>query len=166
MPNLTSWGLKLLRLSSQISTNFHAGFKKEQLRVQTSSAGDLTVTGECPLNDQRWSRFRKQFKLPKEYKLDETRAKLAGGVLHVIVPKKTPPQAADVTRENPQTGGGLGRSGSGTTPGGMNDGMLWLRTSSWGLGIDKKRALMALAVVAALVGVGVGGFLIWRYLII
>ncbi|KAI6697033.1 hypothetical protein NL676_017152 [Syzygium grande] len=89
------------------------GFKKDQLRVQASSSGALTVTGESPLDDRRWSRFRKEFKLPNKYKLNETRAKLAGGVLHVILLKERPPQAADARQEKLQTGGGLGRSGSG-----------------------------------------------------
>ncbi|XP_030452902.2 uncharacterized protein LOC115674603 [Syzygium oleosum] len=149
------------------------GFKKDQLRVQASSSGALTVTGERPLDDRRWSRFRKEFKLPNKYKLNETRAKLAGDVLHVILLKERPPQAADATQVKPQTGGGLGRSGSGkpaaaavAAPGGTNDGMLWLRAPSWVVGIDKKRVLLVLAAVAALVGVGVGGFLTWRYLIL
>ncbi|KAF8043635.1 hypothetical protein BT93_A1832 [Corymbia citriodora subsp. variegata] len=168
------------------------GFKKEQLRVQANSVGSLTVTGERPLNDQRWIRFRKEFNLPKEYKLNETRAKLAGGVLLVIVPipvpEKMPPLSDDVAQEKPQTGGGLGRRGSGKQPpaavapppaGGtrppaagapppMDDGMLWVRVLSWRVGIKKKRAvwaLLVLAVVAALAGIGVGGFLIWRHLI-
>ncbi|KAL3755001.1 hypothetical protein ACJRO7_002129 [Eucalyptus globulus] len=169
------------------------GFEKRQLRVQVSSTGDVTVSGERPLDDQRWIKFRKVFKFPKEYKLDGTRAKLAGNVLHVIVPvpKEMRPQAADVAQETPQTGGGLERRGSGKPPPpasmmpppppppplplppvgvlptvGVDEGMLWLRASSWSVGINKKRALLALAVVAVLAGIGVGGFLIWRrYLI-
>ncbi|CAK7341483.1 unnamed protein product [Dovyalis caffra] len=85
-------------------------FKKEQLRVQLSSLGNMTITGERRVDESRWTRFRKEIKVPKECNNYEIRAKLSGGILYIVMPKKTtPPSSQDqVTprggnQENEQT---------------------------------------------------------------
>ncbi|KAI3877386.1 hypothetical protein MKX03_026443 [Papaver bracteatum] len=63
------------------------GFKKEQLRVQVDSHGNMKITGERPLEEKRWSRFRKDFQVPTSCDVNEIHAKYIGGVLYVKFPK-------------------------------------------------------------------------------
>ncbi|MED6183280.1 hypothetical protein PIB30_036466 [Stylosanthes scabra] len=66
------------------------GFKKEQIKVQTNNKGLLSVSGERLLDssNNKWSRFRKEIRLPKDTNEDEISAKLSHGVLSVVMPKK------------------------------------------------------------------------------
>ncbi|CAK7341485.1 unnamed protein product [Dovyalis caffra] len=72
-------------------------FQKQQLRVQIKELGVVTITGERPLDDTHWCRFNKQIKIPKNCKTNEIRAKFSGGILHVVVPKKTPAFPAELS---------------------------------------------------------------------
>ncbi|OVA16452.1 Alpha crystallin/Hsp20 domain [Macleaya cordata] len=65
------------------------GFKKEQLRVQVDSHGNMKISGERPLDENRWSRFRKDFPIPKNCNVNEIHAKFIGGLLYVKLPKKS-----------------------------------------------------------------------------
>ncbi|OAY41907.1 uncharacterized protein LOC110623648 [Manihot esculenta] len=74
------------------------GFKKDQLKIQLSNLGVMTITGERPLEGSKRSRFRKELRLSKDYVTDEIRAKMSGGILSIIMPKKTeltPPSFRD-----------------------------------------------------------------------
>ena len=64
-----------------------AGFKKEQLRVQLDNYGKLSISGERPLNGNRWRRFRKEVPVPDNCNASEIRAKFENGILTITLPK-------------------------------------------------------------------------------
>ncbi|EXB95064.1 hypothetical protein L484_003543 [Morus notabilis] len=64
------------------------GFKREQMRVQVNSQRILTIHGQRPLDETKWSRFSKQNKLPNECMEDGIRAKFAAGILTITMPKR------------------------------------------------------------------------------
>ncbi|KAG1333923.1 hypothetical protein COCNU_03G000420 [Cocos nucifera] len=59
----------------------NADFKKEQIRVQLDSFGNLRISGERPLADNRRSRFHKEIQTSVD--CDEVRARFENGRLHV-----------------------------------------------------------------------------------
>ncbi|KAK3198128.1 hypothetical protein Dsin_021543 [Dipteronia sinensis] len=63
------------------------GFKKEHLRVQLNNFGVLVVTGECPVDQTKGAKFRKEIKVSENCKRSEIRAKLTGSVLYITMPK-------------------------------------------------------------------------------
>ncbi|KAJ6291877.1 hypothetical protein OIU76_023885 [Salix suchowensis] len=65
------------------------GFRKDQVRIQRSSLGSMTITGERRVDQSRWVRFRKEIKVPKDCKTNEITAKLTGGALYIFMPKKS-----------------------------------------------------------------------------
>ncbi|KAG6750741.1 hypothetical protein POTOM_045250 [Populus tomentosa] len=65
------------------------GFKKQHLRVQVVEPDVVKITGERPMDCTLRSRFRKEIKIPKNFKTDEIRAKLSGDILQIILPKQT-----------------------------------------------------------------------------
>lgn len=75
------------------------------MRVQLSSIGNMTITGERRVDESRWTRFRKEIKVPKECNHNEVRAKLSTGILYIVMPKKiTLPSSQDqVNQENGQS---------------------------------------------------------------
>ncbi|KAJ4835326.1 hypothetical protein Tsubulata_012790 [Turnera subulata] len=76
------------------------GFRKEQLRVQLNSLGIIIITGERPLEENKWSRFSKEIKASKNCKVNEIHAKLSGGILYIVMPKR---QAATSIHQAPTT---------------------------------------------------------------
>ncbi|XP_043717959.1 inactive protein RESTRICTED TEV MOVEMENT 2-like [Telopea speciosissima] len=65
------------------------GFKKDQINLQISYLGNLKISGERPLEENRWSRFHKDFLIPKDCNADGIHAKFVGEVLSVTMPKKS-----------------------------------------------------------------------------
>lgn len=67
-----------------------AGFKKEQLKVQTETWGVLTIYGERPVDasNNKWTRFRKEIKISKGCDINAIRAKFSHGVLFITMPKE------------------------------------------------------------------------------
>ncbi|XLS96948.1 hypothetical protein HN51_039683, partial [Arachis hypogaea] len=80
---------------------FNNGFKKEQLKVQTNNKGLLTIFGERPLDssNNKWSRFHKEIRLPKDTNVNEISAKLSHGVLSIVMPKKVEEHYSSSTGE-------------------------------------------------------------------
>ncbi|XP_043718041.1 inactive protein RESTRICTED TEV MOVEMENT 2-like [Telopea speciosissima] len=72
----------------QLIVNVVVGFKKDQLRVQVDSKGNLKISGQRFLEGNRWSRFEKDFRMPENFQMSAVHSKLVGGLLYVIVPKK------------------------------------------------------------------------------
>ncbi|KAL5708660.1 hypothetical protein ACHQM5_019427 [Ranunculus cassubicifolius] len=64
-------------------------FRKEQIRVQLSDLGNLKISGERPLEGNKWSRFRLSFRLPKDCNFNEIHAKFINNILQIMLPKKT-----------------------------------------------------------------------------
>ncbi|KAL5718580.1 hypothetical protein ACHQM5_011467 [Ranunculus cassubicifolius] len=64
-------------------------FRKEQIKVQLSDTGNLKVSGERPLEGNKWSRFHLSFHLPKDSNFNEINAKFINNVLQIVLPKKT-----------------------------------------------------------------------------
>ncbi|XP_017698203.2 17.6 kDa class I heat shock protein-like [Phoenix dactylifera] len=69
-----------------------SGFKKEKLKVQVHTLRNLRISGERPLEGNRWCRFLKSFQLPKDCNVRMIEAMIEEGILSVVVPK---PMAKD-----------------------------------------------------------------------
>lgn len=66
------------------------GFKKEYLKVQIDNHGNVKISGARPLQPldaSKWSRFRKDFKVPTKCDASSIRAKFENGSLSVFMPK-------------------------------------------------------------------------------
>ncbi|KAI3993837.1 hypothetical protein MKX01_002850 [Papaver californicum] len=63
------------------------GFSKEQAKVQLEPTGNLKVSGERSLGDNKWSRFEKHFQVASNCNTDEISATFQDGVLFIIMPK-------------------------------------------------------------------------------
>ncbi|CAK7329243.1 unnamed protein product [Dovyalis caffra] len=71
------------------------GFKREQLKVQVTSSRVLRISGERPLNENKWSSFRKEIPISLNYDLNEITARYDKGILSVKHPKLIVPDAAE-----------------------------------------------------------------------
>ncbi|CAI0452392.1 unnamed protein product [Linum tenue] len=64
------------------------GFRKEQMKVQVTSARQLRIVGERPLgNNNKWSRFKKEIPIGSNYDTNEINARFDKGILYVKHPK-------------------------------------------------------------------------------
>ncbi|XP_043702210.1 inactive protein RESTRICTED TEV MOVEMENT 2-like [Telopea speciosissima] len=63
------------------------GFKRDQLRVQIESHGNVKITGERFLADNKWSHFRKDILIPKNCNENEIKARFTDGVFYIKMPK-------------------------------------------------------------------------------
>ncbi|XP_057955696.1 protein RESTRICTED TEV MOVEMENT 2-like [Malania oleifera] len=63
------------------------GFRKEQIRVQLIKARLLRVSGERPLDNNKWGRFSKDFSFPSNCDTTKVAAKFDNGMLYVRQPK-------------------------------------------------------------------------------
>ncbi|KAJ4820526.1 hypothetical protein LUZ62_033092 [Rhynchospora pubera] len=63
------------------------GFKKEQIKVMIDNFGKLRITGERPLGDNKWARFRKDFQIPEDCNTTAIRAKFENGRVNITLPK-------------------------------------------------------------------------------
>ncbi|KAJ4977787.1 hypothetical protein NE237_008567 [Protea cynaroides] len=86
------------------------GFKRDQVKVQIDSQDNVKVTGERPLGDNTWSRFRKDFLIPKNCNDKEIKARFADGVLYIILPKSitqvsTPVQKTETGQKSEKVNG-------------------------------------------------------------
>lgn len=89
------------------------GFVKEQVRVTYNERlRTVRVSGERPLEANRFSRFSKDFEVPENCKPGEIRGKFDGGALVLTLPKKTitqvppkaaPPQVTATQKQSPST---------------------------------------------------------------
>ncbi|GMI81647.1 hypothetical protein like AT2G27140 [Hibiscus trionum] len=82
------------------------GFRKEQLKVQVTSFGNLRLSGERPIGDNKFSRFSKEVPIPSNCDLNKIRANYKGGMLHVkfskqIAPVDGKPEKAKPLAEDP-----------------------------------------------------------------
>ncbi|KAF5203501.1 Hsp20-like chaperones superfamily protein [Thalictrum thalictroides] len=64
-------------------------FRKDQVRVQLDNQGNMRISGERPLEGNKWSRFRVNYRVPKDCNSSDIHAKFNDNVLQVILPKKT-----------------------------------------------------------------------------
>lgn len=140
---------------------FCKGFQKEQLRVQFKSNGILTISGEKPIDETKWSRFNKEIKIAKDCDSNKIHAKLGrDGILVITMPKKTSISRAismqadsdQQTRENIRAERKASSSFSGLT-----NAMLRLKVGS-------EITLNVVLVSAIVVVVGVGSYVSWKYL--
>ncbi|GMJ00846.1 hypothetical protein HRI_003753800 [Hibiscus trionum] len=63
------------------------GFRKEQLKVQVTTGGNLRISGERPIGVDKISRFFEEFPIPSNCDQSKIRANFNGGMLHVKFPK-------------------------------------------------------------------------------
>nr|XP_010917852.1 inactive protein RESTRICTED TEV MOVEMENT 2 [Elaeis guineensis] len=64
-------------------------FTKQQLKVQADTERNLIISGERPMEGNRWCHFLKSFQLPEDCNARMIKAKLDEGILYVVVPKTT-----------------------------------------------------------------------------
>ncbi|OVA12290.1 Alpha crystallin/Hsp20 domain [Macleaya cordata] len=64
-----------------------SGFTKEQVRVQFDKSGNLKITGERPLGDNKWTRFCEDFQVASNSNTSEIHATFEDGILFVTMPK-------------------------------------------------------------------------------
>ncbi|KAB2049501.1 hypothetical protein ES319_A13G180800v1 [Gossypium barbadense] len=74
------------------------GFKRQQLRVQLSSSGNLVISGEreSDSDGKKRNRFRREFNVSNEIEANQIQAKFFNGILYVIMPKRSTAAAAGV----------------------------------------------------------------------
>jgi Hsp20/alpha crystallin family len=77
-----------------------AGFRKEHIKVMINNTGKLIVTGERPVADNKWIRFRKEFQTPKDCNQDSIRAKLENGSVYITLPKVVLDQPTKTTTQD------------------------------------------------------------------
>ncbi|CAL9000533.1 unnamed protein product [Prunus brigantina] len=80
-----------------------SGYKKENLKIQVTSARYVRVLGERPLGGNKWERFRKEFPIPSNCDPNDISAKFENGVLSVKLPKMIAPAAVDTKVPKPPT---------------------------------------------------------------
>ncbi|WOK91743.1 hypothetical protein Cni_G00434 [Canna indica] len=75
--------LNYIYISFVLIDGLIAGFKKEQLRVQIERYGRLRASGERPVDNKRWSRFRMVLTVPENCSVADVRAKFENEILYV-----------------------------------------------------------------------------------
>ncbi|XP_042490268.1 inactive protein RESTRICTED TEV MOVEMENT 2-like [Macadamia integrifolia] len=64
------------------------GFKKEEVKLQLDSSRNLRITGERKLEENKWSRFTTNVKVPADYDVNGLLSNFErNGVLKIIMPK-------------------------------------------------------------------------------
>ncbi|KAI8562750.1 hypothetical protein RHMOL_Rhmol03G0059100 [Rhododendron molle] len=67
-------------------------FRKDQLKIQVNNTTNtVKISGERLVDETKRSRFHKEIAIPKDCNSKEIHARFAGGLLHVVMPKKGPP---------------------------------------------------------------------------
>ncbi|KAL5708841.1 hypothetical protein ACHQM5_019597 [Ranunculus cassubicifolius] len=78
------------------------GFSKEQIRAQMDDrSGTLFISGEQPIANNKWSRFRKEIRVPVNCNKSEIQAKFENGVLRIIMPLTVFPKVQRIPDPKP-----------------------------------------------------------------
>ncbi|KAK4607323.1 hypothetical protein RGQ29_001233 [Quercus rubra] len=67
------------------------GFRREELKVQITSVGNLRVSGQRSLGKNKWKRFDKEFTIPPNVDTNAISAKYDENVIYVKLPKVIAP---------------------------------------------------------------------------
>ncbi|KAK7844732.1 inactive protein RESTRICTED TEV MOVEMENT 2 [Quercus suber] len=67
------------------------GFRREELKVQITSGGNLRVSGQRSLGKNKWKRFDKEFSIPSNVDTDAISAKYDENIIYVKLPKVIAP---------------------------------------------------------------------------
>ncbi|XP_021279237.1 uncharacterized protein LOC110412913 [Herrania umbratica] len=73
--------------SVPVLSNDSTGFKREQLKVQISSGGNLRIPGECSIGENKFSRFHQEIPIPSNWDRSKINAKVMDGILQIKHPK-------------------------------------------------------------------------------
>ncbi|CAL9083442.1 unnamed protein product [Musa textilis] len=65
------------------------GFFKEQFNVEFCNNGKITVSGQRPLFDNWWSRFRKELRAPEDCNINDMCVSFKDAVLSIVLPNFT-----------------------------------------------------------------------------
>ncbi|OIW16253.1 hypothetical protein TanjilG_18968 [Lupinus angustifolius] len=76
----------------------HAGYRRDQVKVQVTSKPILRLMGERQIIDNRWSRLNIEFPLPSDYDTDNVTAKFEASKLYIKFAKLDKPKE---TTNNP-----------------------------------------------------------------
>ena len=68
-----------------------AGFRREELKVQITSVGNLRVSGQRSLGKNKWKRFDKEFTIPPNVDTNAISAKYDENIIYVKLPKVIAP---------------------------------------------------------------------------
>ncbi|XP_040988306.1 inactive protein RESTRICTED TEV MOVEMENT 2-like isoform X2 [Juglans microcarpa x Juglans regia] len=78
----------LKRNKGILMTAIEKGFKKDELKLQVTGSGDLIISGERKVHEEKIVYFEQTFKVPKNTEMDKTTGKFSGEILYVTVPKQ------------------------------------------------------------------------------
>ncbi|TKY62879.1 Inactive protein RESTRICTED TEV MOVEMENT 2 [Spatholobus suberectus] len=67
-----------------------AGFRRDQIRIQINHVGFLVISGERPIDGNKWKRFKKEFEIPSYCNEDTIHGNMLQSILSVVMPKKSP----------------------------------------------------------------------------
>ncbi|KAF5730139.1 hypothetical protein HS088_TW20G00509 [Tripterygium wilfordii] len=80
------------------------GFNKEEVKFQIGNSGNITISGERLVKDNKFIVFEQTFKIPENSDTDEITGKFEDGMLHVTVPKQ-PTNKHEEEARSPNTDG-------------------------------------------------------------
>lgn len=95
---LSTWLSLILQIINGLICNccyisiIYTGFQIEQFKVCVNDKkGTIKIEGQRPLDGNRWSRFRQNFKVsPHDYRVKDINARFHNGVLSLTLPKNKP----------------------------------------------------------------------------
>ncbi|KAF5476949.1 hypothetical protein F2P56_003636 [Juglans regia] len=64
------------------------GFKKDELKLQVTGSGDLMISGERKVDEEKIVYFEQTFEVPKNTDMDKTTGKFSAEILYVTIPKQ------------------------------------------------------------------------------
>ncbi|KAJ0013168.1 hypothetical protein Pint_20072 [Pistacia integerrima] len=144
------------------------GFKKDQLKIQVSSTGVLTITGKRPIDETKSTGFHKTVQVPKDCRKGGIHAKLSSGILKIIMPKKSlesekrsherDDDGSEEAKHQPATSTGVAT----LTRINARKCMTALRNSIRRTGADRITARRLGVAIGVVVAVTVGGFLAYK----
>lgn len=137
------------------------GFFKEQLNVEFCNDGKITVSGQRPLFDNWWSRFRKELQAPENCNFNNMHVSFKDEVLCIVLPNFTNKAKATV-KDEPTHDAEEGKKGIDAAALATRHGaVIRLRKMKLKMGrledeLSNTRMLMGAFIVATVVSVGVG----------
>lgn len=78
------------------------GFKKEEVRLEIASTGNIILSGERMVNESKAAFIEQNYKLPEDSDTDKITGKFDGMLLYITVPKLARKEESEAKREDVQ----------------------------------------------------------------